>query len=94
MPAEVTIRVNVLHETTPRPRIESDKYIMTVYSTSPGVSLSDAVILGHVDLILWLEEEYGFDRWTAWQLCGMVSEVRLGSLYTVAVRFPKKYLRQ
>ena len=93
MPAEITVKINVLHKEIPRPRIESDEYIMTVYSTSSGVSLRDAVVLGHVDLILWLEEEYGFNRWDAWQLCGMVSEVKLGSLYTVAVRFPKIYLK-
>ena len=44
------------------PRIEDDEFIMVVGSARP---LIDAFRLAHVELIEWLEEDYGFDRWEA-----------------------------
>ena len=47
-------------------------------------------------MVNWLAEDYGFDRWDAYQLCTQVALIRVGNIvdtyYTFVVKFPKKYL--
>lgn len=75
------------------PRIEDDDYIMVAGSARP---LIDAFRLAHVELIEWLEEDYGFDRWEAYQVVSQVGKATVANivdpLYTVVAKFPKKYL--
>jgi acetamidase/formamidase len=75
------------------PRLENDTYIMSVGSARP---FDDAIRIGYVDMINWLVEDYGFDKWDAYTLCSQVSPVRVGNLvdtnYSAVVKFPKKYL--
>lgn len=77
------------------PRIEDDDYIMVVGSARP---LIDAFRLAHVELVEWLEEDYGFDRWEAYQVLAQVATSTVANivdpLYTVVAKFPKKYLPQ
>ncbi|MCK7577369.1 MAG: hypothetical protein MZV65_17105 [Chromatiales bacterium] len=44
----------------------------------------------------WLETEYGFNRWDAYELLGQVAEMTVANVvdpnYTVVAKFPKKYL--
>lgn len=75
------------------PRIEDKEYIMVAGSARP---LIDAFRLAHVELIEWLEKEYGFDRWEAYQVLSQVGTSTVANivdpLYTVVAKFPKQYL--
>ena len=75
------------------PRIEDDDYIMVAGSARP---LIDAFRLAHVELVEWLEEDYGFDRWEAYQVLSQVGKSTVANIvdpqYTVVAKFPKKYL--
>jgi amidase len=75
------------------PRIENSEYIMTTGSIRP---LMDAFRIAHVELVLWLSQEYGFDKWEAFQLVSQLGTARIGNVvdpnYCVVARFPKKYL--
>lgn len=75
------------------PRIEDDEYIMVAGSARP---LIDAFRIAHVELIEWLEKEYGFGRWDAYQLVSQVGEATVANIvdpnYTVVAKFPKRYL--
>jgi acetamidase/formamidase len=75
------------------PRIEDDEYIMVAGSGRP---LIDAFRIAHVELIEWLEEDYGFGRWDAYQLVGQVGESTIANIvdpnYTVVAKFPKRFL--
>ena len=75
------------------PRIESNEFIMAVGSARP---MEDAARIAFYELILWLEQDYGIDRLTGYQLCSQVARVRLANmvdiLYSVVAKFPKKYL--
>ncbi|MCH7675467.1 acetamidase/formamidase family protein [candidate division KSB1 bacterium] len=75
------------------PRIENDEFIMVAASARP---LIDAFRLAHIELIEWLEEDYGFDRWEAYQVLTQVAESTVANIvdpqYTVVAKFPKKYL--
>jgi len=75
------------------PRIEDAEYIMVAGSARP---LIDAFRLAHVELVEWLEQEHGFDRWEAYQVLSQVGSSTVANivdpLYTVVAKFPKKYL--
>ncbi|MBP1598963.1 MAG: Acetamidase/Formamidase family protein [Acidobacteria bacterium] len=75
------------------PRIENSEYIMTTGSVRP---LIDAFRIAHVEMVMWLTQEYGFDRWEAYQLVSQLGSARVGNVvdpnYCVVARFPKKYL--
>lgn len=75
------------------PRIENDTHIMVAGSARP---LIDAFRLAHVELIEWLEEDYGFERWEAYQVLAQLSESTVANIvdpsYTVVAKFPKRYL--
>ena len=74
--------------------LEDADYIMFAGSARP---LIDAFRLAHVELIEWLEEDYGFDRWDSYALIGQLAENTVANIvdpiYTVVARFPKRYLR-
>ena len=75
------------------PRLEDDRFIMVAGSARP---LIDAFRLAHVELIEWLETEYGFGRWDAYMLTGQLAESTVANIvdpiYTVVAKFPKEYL--
>ncbi len=75
------------------PRIEDEEFIMVAGSARP---LIDAFRLAHVELVEWLEEDYGFDRWEAYQVLSQVASSTVANIvdpqYTVVAKFPKKYL--
>jgi acetamidase/formamidase len=79
--------------TTPWPRIENDEYIMSTGSARP---LEDAFRIAHGDLVMWLVDELGFDRYDAYQLVTQVSETPIANVcdpnYTVVAKAPKRYL--
>ncbi len=75
------------------PRLEDDEYIMVAGSARP---LIDAFRLAHVELVEWLETEYGFGRLDAYLLVGQLAVSTVANIvdpiYTVIAKFPKKYL--
>jgi acetamidase/formamidase len=91
---DVVLRIDVIKGKTIRwPRLEDDRYIMVAGSARP---LMDAFRIAHVELIEWLEQDYGFDRWDAYALLGQVAESSIANVvdpqYTIVAKFPKKYL--
>jgi acetamidase/formamidase len=92
--AEVTLKIEVLKgQGSDWPRIEDDSHIMTVGCTRP---LMDCVRLSQMELLGWLERDYGFHREEAWQLMAQVGSMRIGNIvdprYAVVSKFPKRYL--
>jgi acetamidase/formamidase len=92
--ADVTLEIDLIKgKTIEWPRIENDDYIMVAGSVRP---LLDAFRIAHVEMIEWLEEEYGFDRWEALQILSQVGEAQVANVvdpnYTIVSKFPKRYL--
>lgn len=90
----VTLQIDLIkNKPIDWPRIEDDDYLMVAGSARP---LIDAFRLAHVELIEWLETEYGFDRWEAYQVLSQVGTSTVANIvdpqYTVVAKFPKKYL--
>jgi acetamidase/formamidase len=75
------------------PRLESETRIMCIGSARP---LEDAARIAYRDLVLWMEAEFGYDRWDAYMLLSQCGLVRLGNFvdpkYTVGAGIDKKYL--
>jgi acetamidase/formamidase len=75
------------------PRLEDDEYIMVAGSVRP---LVDAVRIACVELIQWLVEDYGFEKWEALQVVSQLAVLRVANVvdphYTVVAKFPKRYL--
>lgn len=91
---DVVLEIDLIKgKTIDWPRIEDEDYIMVAGSARP---LIDAFRLAHIELVEWLEEEYGFGRWDAYQLLGQLAESTVANVvdpvYTVVAKFPKEYL--
>lgn len=91
---DVVLRIDLIEgEAIDWPRFEDDEHIMVAGSARP---LIDAFRIAHVELIEWLEEEYGFGRWDAYTLVGQLGESSVANIvdpvYTVVAKFPKRYL--
>jgi acetamidase/formamidase len=92
--AEVTLKLEVLKgKNIDWPRLEDETYIMTTGSIQP---LMDCVRIATVELVKWLVDDYGFEKWEAFQVISQAATMRIGNVvdpnYTVVVKFPKKYL--
>lgn len=93
---DVTLQIDLIkNKPIDWPRIEDEEFIMVAGSARP---LIDAFRLAHVEVIEWLETEYGFDRWEAYQVLSQVGTSSVSNIvdpqYTVVAKFPKKYLPQ
>jgi acetamidase/formamidase len=75
------------------PRLENEAVIMAIGSARP---LEDATRIAYKELILWMEAEYGYERWDAYMMLSQCGQVRLGNFvdpkYTVGAGISKKYL--
>jgi amidase len=92
--AEVTLQLDVIKGTRiDWPRMRDETHIMTVGNGRP---LLDAVRLAQVEMVKWLIDDYGFEKWEAFQIISQVGTMRIGNIvnpgYTVVARFPVKYL--
>lgn len=92
--ADVTLRLDLIKgKKIAWPRIENDEFIMVAGSVRP---LIDAFRIAHVEMVKWLEADYGFDRWEALQVLSQVGKAQVANVvdpnYTVVAKFPKKYL--
>ncbi len=94
MPAESVITVNVLkNQNIPGPRIESPTEIMTV---ATGCPMERSSAQAFAQLILWMEHDFGWNRWRAYDLLTHVAQLSIGyyGLGTVAAKVGKRYLNQ
>jgi len=93
MPAEIEATVEVLKKKQIGwPRIESGDFIAAIACSGTGMPLDETVRIAFVELIRWLENDYGYDRWDAYQLCTQIAKASLGNVWTIVAKFPKKYL--
>jgi amidase len=97
---EITSKVTVVFEVIKDraiewPRIESDESIMVVGSARP---MEDAARIANTELILWLEHEYGYDRWDAYQLLTQAGGLYVGNMvdttYSLVASLAKRHLRR
>jgi amidase len=95
---EITSKVTVIFEVIKDraiewPRIESDEAIMVVGSARP---MEDAARIANTELVLWLEHEYGYDRWDAYQLLTQAGGLYVGNMvdttYSLVASVAKEYL--
>lgn len=91
MPALTEVTVNLIKQKNiPGPRIETDEEIMTVVSGNP---MERSIAEGYARLILWLEEDFQWDRWYAYDLLTHVGRISIGyyGIGTVATKIAKHY---
>ncbi len=75
------------------PRVVDDEHIMTLASARP---LLAALRIGWVEMVLWLEAEFGYDKLDAVHVLSQAGRARVCNAvspnYTVAVKFPRRLL--
>jgi amidase len=94
MPAESVITVNLLKDQRlAGPRIETPSEIMTVAS---GCPMERSSAQAFAQLILWMESDFGWNRWRAFDLLTHVAQLSVGyyAIGTVAAKVAKRYLNQ
>lgn len=94
MPATVTIKIDLVkNKTIERPRIRSRDHIMCVATGNP---MERSVARAYSDLFIWMEEDFGVDRWDAYSLCTQVGEISVGYFLigTVATKIRIQYVEQ
>ena len=97
-PVEVSsatsLTLNVVRGKTIKwPRIETPDYIETIGVTKP---IDDAFKIAFTEMVKWLVEDYGFEKWDANLFMGLTDQVQLNQsanpLYSLSVKIPKKLL--
>lgn len=77
------------------PRIISNEAIMVVGSARP---MEDAARIAYAELVLWMEDEFGFTRWEAYELLTQVGGLYVGNMvdpaYSLVASISKKYLKR
>ncbi|MBM4448353.1 MAG: acetamidase [Chloroflexi bacterium] len=92
--AEVTVKLDVMKgKSIDWPRLEDETHIMT---TGSGQPLMDCVRIATVEMVKWLQSDYDFEKWEAFQVISQVGTMRIGNVvdpgFTVVAKFPKRYL--
>jgi len=93
MPSETTITVDLIKQRKlAGPRIESPHEILCAVS---GCPMERSVAEAYARLILWMEEEFHWNRWRAYDLLTHVGRLSIGyyGIGTVAAKVEKRYLR-
>ncbi len=92
MASETTVTINLVKgKKLVGPRIESPTEIMTVVS---GCPMERSIAEAYARLILWMEDEYKWNRWKAYDLLTHVGRISVGyyGIGTVATKIEKRYL--
>ncbi len=92
MASESTITVNLISgKKLAGPRIESPTEIMAVATGSP---MEQSIAEAYARLILWMEEEFGWNRWKAYDILTHVGRISVGyyGIGTVGTKIEKRYL--
>jgi acetamidase/formamidase len=78
---------------TPWPRLENDTHVMSTGSARP---LEDAFRISQVDLVQWLEAQYGLHKLDGYQLLTQAVETPVANVvdpnYTIVSKIRKEYL--
>ena len=78
---------------TPWPRLENQGYLMSTGSARP---LDDAFRISQVDLVQWLESDFGMHKLDAYQLLTQASETPVANVvdpnYTIVSKLRKEYV--
>ena len=93
MPARTTITVELRPgRRIPAPRIENHLEIMAI---ATGCPMERSIAQAYSWLILWMEAEYGWNRWRAYDLLTHAGEISVGyyALGTVAAKIAKRHLQ-
>lgn len=94
MASETTITVNLIKDKKiAGPRIESPTEIMTV---ATGCPMERSTAEAYARLILWMEADFSWDRWQAYDLLTHAGQISVGyyAIGTVAAKIGKQYLQQ
>ena len=91
---DVTLQIDVIKgQKIDWPRLEDADHLMVAGSARP---LVDAFRIAQVELIDWLVEDYGFDKFDAYQIVSQAGVTRVANVvdpnFTVVAKFPKKHL--
>jgi acetamidase/formamidase len=92
MAGETTLTVDLISNARLAwPRIRSSTEIMVLVS---GMPMERSIATGFAHLILWMESEFGWDRWRAYDLLTHVARISVGyyGIGTVAVKIERRYL--
>ena len=92
MAAVVTITVDVVRgKGIERPRLRTAKELMAIET---GLPMEQSVRRACADLILWMEEEFGVDRWDGYNLFTQVGEISVGyvNIGTVGAKMALEYV--
>lgn len=92
MAAWTTITVDLIKsKRIPGPRIESADEIMVI---ATGCPMERSIAQAYAWLILWMEEEYGWPRWKAYDLLTHAGRISVGyyAIGTVAAKIEKRLL--
>ena len=92
MPSVSTVTIDVVRQQPlAAPRIQTPAEIMTV---ATGCPMERSLAEAFARLILWMETDYGWDRWQAYDLLTHVARVSVGyyAIGTVGVKVEKRYL--
>jgi acetamidase/formamidase len=78
---------------TPWPRLENDEYVMSTGSARP---LEDAFRISQVDLVQWMESQFGLHPLDGYQLLTQAGETPIANVvdpnYTIVSKIRKSYL--
>ncbi|MBI1313209.1 acetamidase [bacterium] len=92
MAAETTIQVELQKsKTIAGPRIETATEIVTV---ATGCPMERSIAEAYAQLILWMEADYGWNRWKAYDVLTHVGRISVGyyGIGTVGTKIEKHYL--
>jgi len=92
MPAISTITVNLIkNQQISSPRIEAPHEIIAI---ATGAPVERSIAQAYALLILWMEEQYGWNRWKAYDLLTHVGQISIGYYDggAVGAKVAKKYL--
>ena len=92
MAAVVTITVDVIRgKAIERPRLRTDQELMAIET---GLPMEQSVRRACADLILWMEEDFGVDRWDGYNLFTQVGEISVGyvNIGTVGAKIALGYV--
>lgn len=92
MAAQTTLTIELIKQKTiAGPRIESPQELITV---SSGTPMERATAEAFAQLILWMEADYGWNRWRAYDLLTHVAEISMGYYEGggIAVKVAREYV--
>ena len=92
MAAETTITIDLIKDKKlAGPRIESPTEIISVATGSP---MEHSIAEAYARLILWMEHDYGWNRWKAYDILTHVGRISVGyyGIGTVGAKIEKRFL--